>query len=501
MFIRLPFIKDINFFIDQNNKEKYISIIILQFTTVFLSTTLMAGLSKESSKIVYWKDMVDELLISPPMLNFKCMSIYGFVSLLISTLFFMIGNGSVVLSSVLFSMMDIIVLFLKIIRIHFNKNQFQQKCRNEFAILKKKEKHDEIQNCMFQLYENTIIAIRDQEFEKFAENLDFCWEYNRIFYKSIVLKAYELCPDELNYYLLTKYLRELKYGEVIEFVISNMDYLQDYSWLQKPSIPINYDALRIELNAIFNNIVDKRDTYEKLIEIKEYAILLTNQDEQSFGLRKDIVNKIIIMFSEENSRMKQKIVNMLITIFGLTNNYYDFFVIIQEVYYENSSESTESFNKITNEMHLLLYAELSDYETDIMAMSLNENTTVNRLVFAGYTIGASLLYYKEAFLNSENLLIIDESTKKLFLLFSKVSSLDFVCEFLTAIFDFVSKNIKMKFVSFIMDEYRKEFLDLLDIYFDCLNKNAEAVKDKKFEKEIKKKISYCKNNILSLCKY
>lgn len=166
---------------------------IAQITVTFLITSLMAGLS-EKNRYVYWEDMVQETLILPKGFSFKDIMTYEVAAFVFSTFFvFVIRKPIYLIAS--FSLSIILVIFLieKMLRIYFGEKSFRAKLEKEAQQLyddangisevtpdrvsKAKKEFSEKRR---KVYINSLILAQDGNWDGVEHNLDFLFKFEDI---------------------------------------------------------------------------------------------------------------------------------------------------------------------------------------------------------------------------------------------------------------------------------------------------------------------------------
>lgn len=160
---------------------------IAQITVTFLITSLMAGLS-EKNRYVYWEDMVQETLILPKGFSFKDIMTYEVAAFVFSTIVvFGIRKPIYLIASFLLSIVLVIFLIDKMLRIYFGEKSFRAKLEKEAQQLyddangirasKAKKELDEKKR---KVYFNTLILAQDGNWDGVEHNLDFLFKFEDI---------------------------------------------------------------------------------------------------------------------------------------------------------------------------------------------------------------------------------------------------------------------------------------------------------------------------------
>ena len=124
--------------INYYNKEAYLSIFATLCSVVFLSTSLMAMLS-EKSIYIYWVNIVHRLLIEPIHVSFVAMVIYSFTAAGCAAYGLFVRDGAFVVSGFMFAMIDVIILFFRMISIYYLDEHNKRKIKEELLIFSKND--------------------------------------------------------------------------------------------------------------------------------------------------------------------------------------------------------------------------------------------------------------------------------------------------------------------------------------------------------------------------
>lgn len=109
-----------------------VDVIITQYTITFLIVSLLSLLSG-SGEYVYWIDILEEKIISPRLLNFISLSVYGFISMFAGTIAFMRHELELVM---IFFMIDVILLVFLTFRmtsIYFGKDRIRRRAHRHMV--------------------------------------------------------------------------------------------------------------------------------------------------------------------------------------------------------------------------------------------------------------------------------------------------------------------------------------------------------------------------------
>lgn len=180
------------------NNDNYTTALSISYQVIFLTTTLLSGLS-DKSETIYWERFTEYVLVNPFLFNFKGLSGIAFLTLITETIaFFIKGELAAALfyGSFLFGIVIIVLLSARMSSIYFNREHFLKR-------MLEKEKDpglDKIET----LKDMTIIAASNQNSRVVKENLElFCNLVGRETvtddFVRVMLEMFDALFDQNNY--------------------------------------------------------------------------------------------------------------------------------------------------------------------------------------------------------------------------------------------------------------------------------------------------------------
>ncbi len=157
----------------------------ISYSVIFLTITLLSSLS-DKDETIYWERFTEYALVNPPVFNFLGMSIMGFESLAIETIFFMFCSGIlrayVFMASFTFGIIIVTCLFFRMSGVYFNRERYLWKLEKEYLANKEAYYSGEIgnktvfrtiQNKLQQLQRYTVSAAEKKNIRVVYDNIDF----------------------------------------------------------------------------------------------------------------------------------------------------------------------------------------------------------------------------------------------------------------------------------------------------------------------------------------
>lgn len=151
--------------IDEQSLSNYIELVVLHFSIVFLTTSLMATLG-EKDEVVYYKDIVKEKLLKPNGRSFYDLSTYAFATLVLSVSGLFFHKSYIVLLSALVGMIILVCIFYKMISIYFRRDEIKQRIEQSLYVEDKKKYEIQLRK----LAEITEQNIEENDYEHAFEN-------------------------------------------------------------------------------------------------------------------------------------------------------------------------------------------------------------------------------------------------------------------------------------------------------------------------------------------
>ena len=148
------------------DSENTLTMLSISYQVIFLTTTLLSGLS-DKSETIYWERFTEYVLVNPFLFNFSGLSGIAFLTLATETIAFF-GKGDLAIAlfygSFLLGIVIIVILSVRMSSIYFNRKHFLKK------ILEKEK--DPSAEMIKTLKDMTIIAANNQNSRVVKENLE-----------------------------------------------------------------------------------------------------------------------------------------------------------------------------------------------------------------------------------------------------------------------------------------------------------------------------------------
>ena len=244
------------------NFELYCSIVIANVSIVFLTTSLLSVLS-DNSNILYWKDLVKEVLIEPKGLSFYNLSIlaytFGFSSIL-SLFLTTLPNfaGIWLITSTICSIITIVILFNRMTLIYFKRDKYAKKSIKEIDGLIKDDNAIALNKKIYKLNAYTLKQIEEKNIDTVLENLNLL----------IYIKLQK--PDSLHLDSLIMHLLKESAGKLPGLIKLLMDTHIDKILTNNPQ----------KLNKIYAYIslylIDDEEFFQKLDCYQKIELLLNS---------------------------------------------------------------------------------------------------------------------------------------------------------------------------------------------------------------------------------
>ena len=148
------------------NKDVSLAMLAISYQVIFLTTTLLTGLS-DKSETIYWERFTEYVLVNPFIFNFRGMSCIAFLTLVVETgAFFCEGviGSSVFYGSFVLGIVVIVWMSSRMSSIYFNREHFRRGLYRKNP----KPEYDKLVN----LKDNTIVAAQGQNSRIVKENLE-----------------------------------------------------------------------------------------------------------------------------------------------------------------------------------------------------------------------------------------------------------------------------------------------------------------------------------------
>ena len=162
---RLGFFDNVHFY--SGNSDKRLAVLAISYQVIFLTTTLLTGLS-DKSETIYWERFTELVLVDPYIWNFRGMSCMAFWTLAVETIayFFKESIGpEVFYCSFMLGIIIIVLMSAKMSSIYFYRNYFLKRLKRRNP----KPNYDKL----VKLKENTIVAAQSQNGRIVKENLEW----------------------------------------------------------------------------------------------------------------------------------------------------------------------------------------------------------------------------------------------------------------------------------------------------------------------------------------
>ena len=298
------------------NFELYCSIVIANVSIVFLTTSLLSVLS-DNSNILYWKDLVKEVLIEPKGLSFYNLSIlsytFGFSSILSLFLTALPSFAGIwLITSTMCSIITIIILFNRMTLIYFKRDKYAKKSIKEIDGLIKDNNAIALNKKIYKLSAYTLKQIEEKNIDTVLENLNLL----------IYIKSQK--PDSLHLDSLIMHLLKESAGKLPGLIKLLMDTQIDkilpnnHQKLSKIYVDISlciiddeeisqnldyYQKIELLLNSlvfVFLSYLDEGNEVATMLELE--------MDEHNVF---DVCDKINNIFLETNRDKQEKYVKMI----------------------------------------------------------------------------------------------------------------------------------------------------------------------------------------------
>lgn len=231
-------------YIDENNMSDYLSVLSIQFTTVFLTTGLMSTLGSKED-LVYHIDIVEKILLEPKGRTFKSLSIYSFITLFFATIAFVFKAAYLVILTTTTGIVLITYLFFKMIGIYFDREKQKVKIREDLK--NEKIKIDDYRKELLKI--NLVIQknISERDITPLVDNLALLCELEQHY-------MLDLTDDQI-FYMDAVDISKNKYMYV---KIIKSKVWKDVKEIKEISVFEICDRLRVLFDKEINNI-NKRD--------------------------------------------------------------------------------------------------------------------------------------------------------------------------------------------------------------------------------------------------
>lgn len=147
---------------------QYVSLFSLQVTLIFLTTTLVSGLS-QTGNYIFWKDIAKESLIEPPLLNFKFCTVYAIVSMIISVMGFIHKKTFFIFWGLILAVVIITYVLFKTIMIYFSEESQKKKLYKRYKRANDEQKRKYMLDMLTAIEKN----IESKEFVRVYDDLTF----------------------------------------------------------------------------------------------------------------------------------------------------------------------------------------------------------------------------------------------------------------------------------------------------------------------------------------
>ena len=244
------------------NFELYCSIVIANVSIVFLTTSLLSVLS-DNSNILYWKDLVKEVLIEPKGLSFYNLSIlaytFGFSSIL-SLFLTPLPNfaGIWLITSTMCSIITIVILFNRMTLIYFKRDKYAKKSIKEIDGLIKYNKDTALNKRIYKLNAYTLKQIEEKNIDPVLENLDLL----------IYIKSQK--PDSLFLDSLIMHLLKESAGKLPGLIKLLLDTQIDKILTNNHQ---KFNKIYVDISL---HIIDDEEFYQKLDYYQKIELLLNS---------------------------------------------------------------------------------------------------------------------------------------------------------------------------------------------------------------------------------
>ncbi len=311
------------------NFELYCSIVIANVSIVFLTTSLLSVLS-DNSNILYWKDLVKEVLIEPKGLSFYNLSIlaytFGFSSIL-SLFLTTLPNfaGIWLITSTICSIITIVILFNRMTLIYFKRDKYAKKSIKEIDGLIKDNNAIALNKKIYKLNAYTLKQIEEKNIDTVLENLNLL-----IYIKS--QKPDSLHLDSLIMHLLKesagklpgliKLLMDIQIDKILTnnpqklnkiYAYISFYLIDDEEFFQKLDCYQKIELLLNSLLFIFLSYLDEGNEVETMLELE--------MDEHSVFAVCDKINNIFLEINRDKQEEYVKMIFDYLDIVSLTEAY------------------------------------------------------------------------------------------------------------------------------------------------------------------------------------
>lgn len=364
------------------NFELYCSIVIANVSIVFLTTSLLSVLS-DNSNILYWKDLVKEVLIEPKGLSFYNLSIlaytFGFSSIL-SLFLTTLPNfaGIWLITSTICSIITIVILFNRMTLIYFKRDKYAKKSIKEIDGLIKDNNAIALNKKIYKLNAYTLKQIEEKNIDTVLENLNLLiyiklQKPDSLHLDSLIMHLLKesagklpglikLLMDTQIDKILTNNPQKLNkiYAYISFYLIDDEEFFQKLDCYQKIELLLN------SLVFIFLSYLDEGNEVVTMLELE--------MDEHSVFAVCDKINNIFLEINRDKQGEYVKMIFDYLDLISLTEAYKNCYKKCVDI----SAQYTDSNFKDFKEIVLGQLALSSDACGDIVLHLLTKDSFENK---------------------------------------------------------------------------------------------------------------------------
>jgi len=149
--------------------EHRVDLFLTQISVSFIAITITSVLSSKD-ELVYWANLVEEILVYPKHSSFESVTDYCFFSVIGSFVCVIIKEPIALLVFFAFNIISLATLAYKMLTIYFDKDKLKKRLQREFD---KRYSEAEREKKIEKLVDNTYRLLKENDSEKVVENIKF----------------------------------------------------------------------------------------------------------------------------------------------------------------------------------------------------------------------------------------------------------------------------------------------------------------------------------------
>ncbi len=151
-----------------------------QTSLTFLTVSVLSILS-DNSRYIYWENIVEKQLISPPFRNFYAYCMYSFTALAFSLWSLVFREEELLGVYFVISLVILTIFALKMINVYRDDNTYCRKIEKEFEKYITNNEVDVIEEKFSVLHQKTMMALYGKDLKTVDRNLEFYKKYRSSF--------------------------------------------------------------------------------------------------------------------------------------------------------------------------------------------------------------------------------------------------------------------------------------------------------------------------------